>query len=650
MCARCCGGRARSRRPTSRSAARRRARRTRCGRSSAAGWSACTRASTRCAKQHPRRRDRRAGGRRDRRHRTLFERAARFGSPRSGWGHLYLWRRGVYAGLLSRVQDVDRALGRPARALRRRARRLRPAARRDQRRGAPRRARAARPARRGRAGRAAAGDAGGLSRRPAPAPRRTRGQARGAAGAARARRAGARRVRRRGAGGPAAHRLRLRPRAVHRRRRGRRDGRLRHGARRRGSTRSRPRSCAAWTRPTGTWPRTTPPLIPARACDALQAAARALLGEDVDARPGVRPVGASRAAELRNALAAATRARCSTRRRSTATSPSTTGSTASPACASTLRAWEQATVLRRCVRRRRARARAAPAALPRGRGLARPGARPRRPRSTASACSTPRTSRSRSTGRPAVRAAARRVDRDRSRRAEDDDRASTFHYDRPGTEPPQACCSSTPARPRGGWRWEDLVGALNETLDLARLRAVEPAHVARRRPTRRFLPADGRGHALRASRSRPTSPPSTASLEQLEWPDRYTVDDIVAALGKRRSPTVTLWNRLEGRPAHRGLRPRAAGRGPRRAVDADPPVADRRVPRRGRGLAGRRAKSTSTTTRLTRYRGRGDGAACRSTTAVPLETQVERLPLAVDRRRAGRARPPAAARPPLARS
>ena len=37
---------------------------------------------------------------------ALFERAARFGIEQVGWGHLYLWRRGVYAGLLSRVQDV----------------------------------------------------------------------------------------------------------------------------------------------------------------------------------------------------------------------------------------------------------------------------------------------------------------------------------------------------------------------------------------------------------------------------------------------------------------------------------------------------------------------------------------------------------------
>ena len=53
----------------------------------------------------------------------------------------------------------------------------------------------------------------------------------------------------------------------------------------------------------------------------------------------------------------------------------------------------------------------------------------------------------------------------------------TFHFDRPDNEPPQAILLVTPASGTGTWQWDDLVGALNETLDLAKVRAVEPADV-----------------------------------------------------------------------------------------------------------------------------------------------------------------------------
>ena len=52
-----------------------------------------------------------------------------------------------------------------------------------------------------------------------------------------------------------------------------------------------------------------------------------------------------------------------------------------------------------------------------------------------------------------------------------------FHYDRPNSEPPQTMLLVTPSDFRGAWQWADLVDALNETLDLAKARAVEPAHV-----------------------------------------------------------------------------------------------------------------------------------------------------------------------------
>jgi hypothetical protein len=57
------------------------------------------------------------------------------------------------------------------------------------------------------------------------------------------------------------------------------------------------------------------------------------------------------------------------------------------------------------------------------------------------------------------------------------DTGITFNFQRPDNEPPQSILLVTPAAASGTWQWDDLVGALNETLDLAKLRAVEPVHV-----------------------------------------------------------------------------------------------------------------------------------------------------------------------------
>jgi hypothetical protein len=62
-----------------------------------------------------------------------------------------------------------------------------------------------------------------------------------------------------------------------------------------------------------------------------------------------------------------------------------------------------------------------------------------------------------------------------------------FHYDRPNAEPPQVMLLVTPTSERV-WEWQDLVDALNETLDMAKKRAVEPVHVDDT-PYARFLPA-----------------------------------------------------------------------------------------------------------------------------------------------------------------
>jgi hypothetical protein len=64
----------------------------------------------------------------------------------------------------------------------------------------------------------------------------------------------------------------------------------------------------------------------------------------------------------------------------------------------------------------------------------------------------------------------------------------TFQYDRPNSEAPQTMLLVTPAEFTGAWRWADFVDAVNETLNLAKSRAVEPAQVEKT-PYTCFLPA-----------------------------------------------------------------------------------------------------------------------------------------------------------------
>jgi hypothetical protein len=64
----------------------------------------------------------------------------------------------------------------------------------------------------------------------------------------------------------------------------------------------------------------------------------------------------------------------------------------------------------------------------------------------------------------------------------------TFNYIRPNSEAPQEILIVTPASSGERWQWEDLVSALNETLDLAKKRAFEPVHMNAEADAR-FLPA-----------------------------------------------------------------------------------------------------------------------------------------------------------------
>jgi len=57
------------------------------------------------------------------------------------------------------------------------------------------------------------------------------------------------------------------------------------------------------------------------------------------------------------------------------------------------------------------------------------------------------------------------------------DTGITFHHDRPNCEAPQSMLLLTPSEFQGAWQWNDLVDALNETLDFAKRRAVEPKHI-----------------------------------------------------------------------------------------------------------------------------------------------------------------------------
>jgi hypothetical protein len=57
------------------------------------------------------------------------------------------------------------------------------------------------------------------------------------------------------------------------------------------------------------------------------------------------------------------------------------------------------------------------------------------------------------------------------------DTGITFHHDRPNCEAPQTMLLVTPSEFRGQWQWPDLLGALNETLDLAKRRAIEPKQI-----------------------------------------------------------------------------------------------------------------------------------------------------------------------------
>ncbi|KOV28030.1 hypothetical protein ADK60_19155 [Streptomyces sp. XY431] len=61
--------------------------------------------------------------------------------------------------------------------------------------------------------------------------------------------------------------------------------------------------------------------------------------------------------------------------------------------------------------------------------------------------------------------------------AEHETTGIAVHYDGPDSEPPQTMLLVVPPVRTGAWVWDDLVAAVRETFDLARVRAVEPGHL-----------------------------------------------------------------------------------------------------------------------------------------------------------------------------
>ena len=95
------------------------------------------------------------------------------------------------------------------------------------------------------------------------------------------------------------------------------------------------------------------------------------------------------------------------------------------------------------------------------------------------------------------------------------DTGITFNFDRPDNEAPQSILLVAPAAAGGSWAWEDVVGALEETLDLAKKRALEPAMID---PTTysRFLPATIMAVTLRGISIATMLAVSSGVLDQVE--------------------------------------------------------------------------------------------------------------------------------------
>ena len=212
----------------------------------------------------------------------------------------------------------------------------------------------------------------------------------------------------------------------------------------------------------------------------------------------------------------------------------------------------------------------------------------------------------------------------------------TFNFDRPDNEPPQSILLVTPA-----------TGERHLAVGRPRRRAqrdARPRQEARgragaaRRHAVLALPAGDRhgGDALRHLDH------DRARRRQRRLPQPRRWHPMPSALPGRRHPrgarrarlfpTITIWNRLEGRPRTPSFDRALQRRGARRAVDADQAVADGRVPRQRRRLAGLR-EAADRDDAADQVPARRRRPTQLFDDDVPLEAKVERRPVPLHRRR-----------------
>ena len=129
------------------------------------------------------------------------------------------------------------------------------------------------------------------------------------------------------------------------------------------------------------------------------------------------------------------------------------------------------------------------------------------------------------------------------------DTGIALHYDRPNAEAPQTMLLVTPTEFRGAWQWDDLVDALNETLDPCQA-ACRRAHAPRPTAVRAVPAGDHHGDpgAPADHRGQPGAEQPGRRSRESDVADRFITANLRAVIAERATPAVTLWNRLEGRP------------------------------------------------------------------------------------------------------
>jgi len=61
--------------------------------------------------------------------------------------------------------------------------------------------------------------------------------------------------------------------------------------------------------------------------------------------------------------------------------------------------------------------------------------------------------------------------------SEEETTGIAFHYDQPNSEPPQTMLLVTPPEFTGNWKWDDIIESMEETLEMAKKRTIEPLMV-----------------------------------------------------------------------------------------------------------------------------------------------------------------------------